>query len=111
MGLEAQRENWGSRIGFILAAAGSAIGLGNIWRFPYMVGKNGGAAFVVVYLLLIAVVGSTVMLAEFAVGRAARKTPVGAFWVLTGAHTWTLVGWVATLASTKIGRASCRERV
>ena len=80
MGLEAQRENWGSRIGFILAAAGSAIGLGNIWRFPYMVGKNGGAAFVVVYLLLIAIVGSTVMLAEFAVGRAARKTPVGAFW-------------------------------
>ena len=63
-----------------------------------MVGKNGGAAFVVVYLLLIAIVGSTVMLAEFAVGRAARKTPVGAFWVLTGAHTWTLVGWVATLA-------------
>lgn len=98
VGLEAQRENWGSRIGFILAAAGSAIGLGNIWRFPYMVGKNGGAAFVVVYLLLIAIVGSTVMLAEFAVGRAARKTPVGAFWVLTGAHTWTLVGWVATLA-------------
>lgn len=98
VGLEAQRENWGSRIGFILAAAGSAIGLGNIWRFPYMVGKNGGAAFVVVYLLLIAVVGSTVMLAEFAVGRAARKTPVGAFWVLTGTHTWTLVGWIATLA-------------
>lgn len=98
VGLETQRENWGSRIGFILAAAGSAIGLGNIWRFPYLVGMNGGAAFVVVYLLLIAIVGSTVMLAEFALGRAARKTPVAAFWGLSGSHTWTLVGWIATLA-------------
>ncbi|MDO4787086.1 MAG: sodium-dependent transporter [Fretibacterium sp.] len=98
LGLETQRESWGSRIGFILAAAGSAIGLGNVWRFPYLVGVNGGAAFVVVYLLLIAAVGSTVMLAEFALGRAAQKTPVGAFWVLSKTHTWTLVGWIATLA-------------
>lgn len=97
-GLGTQRENWGSRIGFILAAAGSAIGLGNIWRFPYLVGVNGGAAFVVVYLILIAIVGSTVMLAEFAMGRASRKAPVASFYVLSGTHTWTLVGWVATLA-------------
>ncbi|NLL37429.1 MAG: sodium-dependent transporter [Fretibacterium sp.] len=97
-GLSSQRENWGSRFGFIMAAAGSAIGLGNIWRFPYLVGKHGGAAFVLVYLILIAVVGSTVMMAEFAIGRASRKSTVGAFWVLSDTHSWTLVGWIATAA-------------
>ena len=82
-----ERENWGSRIGFILAALGSAIGLGNIWRFPYMVGMNGGAAFLVVYLLLVATIGATVMLGEFALGRRMRKAPVPAFWQASGTHT------------------------
>jgi len=66
-----QRENWGSRIGFIFAAAGSAIGLGNIWRFPYLAGENGGAAFIVIYLLAVLFIGLSVMLAEFVIGRAA----------------------------------------
>ena len=97
-----ERENWGSRIGFILAASGSAIGLGNIWRFPYMVGMNGGAAFLVVYLLLVATIGATVMLGEFALGRRMRKAPVPAFWQASGTHTWTLVGWMGTIGGSFI---------
>lgn len=93
-----QREQWGSRIGFILAAAGSAIGLGNIWRFPYLVGKNGGAAFVLVYLLLAIFIGLPVMMAEFAIGRAAQKAPVDAFRALKVSPAWGLIGWMATLA-------------
>lgn len=93
-----QREQWGSRIGFILAAAGSAIGLGNIWRFPYLVGKNGGAAFVVVYLLITVFIGFPVMLAEFSVGRAAQKAPVAAFNAIRVNPFWSLIGWLATLA-------------
>lgn len=73
------REHWSSSLGFILAAAGSAIGLGNIWKFPYITGENGGGAFVLVYLLCIAVVGAPVMLCEFALGRHTQRNPVGAF--------------------------------
>ncbi|MDR1379072.1 MAG: sodium-dependent transporter [Synergistaceae bacterium] len=92
-----QREQWESRLGFILAAAGSAIGLGNIWRFPYLVGKDGGAAFVLVYLLITVFIGFPVMLAEFAIGRAAQKTPVAAFKAI-GHPFWSLIGWLGTIA-------------
>jgi len=74
-----QREHWGSGLGFILAAAGSAIGLGNIWKFPYITGQNGGGAFVLVYLLCIAVIGLPVMLCEITLGRHTQRNPVGAF--------------------------------
>lgn len=74
-----QREHWGSGLGFILAAAGSAIGLGNIWRFPYITGENGGGAFVLVYLICIVLVGLPVMLCEIALGRHTQRNPVGAF--------------------------------
>lgn len=74
-----EREHWGSSLGFILAAAGSAIGLGNIWKFPYITGENGGGAFVLVYLLCIAVVGAPVMLCELSLGRHTQRNPVGAF--------------------------------
>lgn len=74
-----KREVWGSGIGFILAAAGSAVGLGNIWKFPYITGENGGGAFVLVYLLCIAVIGLPVMLCEIALGRNTQRNPVGAF--------------------------------
>jgi NSS family neurotransmitter:Na+ symporter len=85
-------------MGFILAAAGSAIGLGNIWRFPYLVGKNGGAAFVVIYLIITVFIGLPVMMAEFAIGRAAQRSPVAAFGAI-GAHPfWSLIGWMGTLA-------------
>ncbi len=87
------RESWGSQIGFILAAAGSAIGLGNIWRFPYMTGQNGGAVFLIVYLVLVFTIGISAMLAEMAIGRAAQKNPVGAFAALKGG-LWPIVGFI-----------------
>lgn len=74
-----KRENWGSRIGFIMAAAGSAVGLGNIWRFPYLTGTNGGGAFILIYLVFVLGVGLSIMTAEFAVGRRANLAVVGAF--------------------------------
>jgi len=88
-----KREQWGSRFGFIMAAAGSAVGLGNIWRFPYITGKYGGAAFVLVYIFVVFVIGMSVMLAEFAIGRNARLDAVGSFSKL-GGKKWGLVGWM-----------------
>ena len=74
-----KHEHWGSSFGFIMAAVGSAIGLGNVWRFPYITGENGGGAFVLLYLLCIALVGLPVMLAELAIGRASQGDPIKAF--------------------------------
>ena len=76
------REHWSSGLGFILAAAGSAVGLGNIWKFPYITGENGGGAFVLVYLLCIAVIGVPVMICEITLGRHTQRNPVGAFKML-----------------------------
>ena len=73
------RGQWGSKIGFIMAAAGSAVGLGNIWRFPYMVGQNGGGAFVLVYLLCVLLVGLPLLWNEVALGRTTGRNPIGAF--------------------------------
>jgi NSS family neurotransmitter:Na+ symporter len=73
------RGQWGSKLGFIMAASGSAVGLGNIWRFPYMTGENGGAAFVVVYLACVVFIGLPLMWAELAFGRYSGKNPVDAF--------------------------------
>lgn len=73
------REHWSGPFGFIMAAAGSAIGLGNIWKFPYITGENGGGAFVLVYLACIAIIGAPVMICEFALGRHTQRNPVGAF--------------------------------
>ena len=87
------REQWGSRFGFIMAAAGSAVGLGNIWRFPYITGKFGGAAFVAVYLAVVIVLGISVMLAEFVIGRKAQSDAVGSFRKL-GGGAWPMVGWM-----------------
>ena len=77
-----KREQWGSRIGFILAASGSAVGLGNIWKYPHMAGENGGAAFTVIYLICILIVGLPIVIAEFVIGRKTQLSPVGAFKVL-----------------------------
>ena len=75
----APRAQWNSRIGFVLAAAGSAVGLGNIWKFPYVTGENGGGAFVLVYLLCVLLVGVPVMIAEILLGRASQASPVSAY--------------------------------
>ena len=77
--LGSQRGNWGSKVAFIFAASGSAIGLGSIWRFPLYVGLNGGAFFVLFYIMAVFFIGFTVMLAELTIGRHAQKNPVGAF--------------------------------
>ena len=81
------REQWGSRWGFIFAVAGSAVGLGNIWKFPYICGMNGGGAFVLLYLLCVLVVGFPLLLAELTLGRAAQSSSVGAFATNTKART------------------------
>jgi NSS family neurotransmitter:Na+ symporter len=87
-----KRESFGSKIGVIAAAAGSAIGLGNIWRFPYVVGENGGAAFLFVYLAFILAIGIPVMLSEFIIGRSAQLNPYGAFKKLAPGKPWFLIG-------------------
>ena len=90
--LKGGREQWASRLGFILAAAGSAIGLGNIWRFPYMTGENGGAAFIVIYLCAVFLLGYPLMVNETVLGRASHRDPVGAFKVLAPGSPWWLLG-------------------
>lgn len=94
------RLHWASRLGFILAAAGSAVGLGNIWKFPYITGVHGGGAFVLVYLLCIALVGLPIMMAEFLIGRHGQRDVVGSFESLAGKGSpWVLVGWGGVAAS------------
>jgi len=90
-----KRGLWSSGLMFILAAAGSAIGLGNVWRFPYITGTYGGGAFVLFYLGCVLVVGYPLLVAEVVIGRSARKNPVGAFKTLSqGNKFWTLVGFL-----------------
>jgi NSS family neurotransmitter:Na+ symporter len=98
----ASRGKWGSKLGFILAAAGSAIGLGNIWRFPYITGKNGGALFVLIYIGCVIVLGLPVMLAEFALGRATYKNPVGAFQAIRPGTKWHYTGYLGVLTAVMI---------
>ena len=74
-----KRETFSSRLGFLLISAGCAIGLGNVWRFPYIVGKYGGAAFVLLYLLFLIIMGLPIMVMEFSVGRASQKSIARSF--------------------------------
>ncbi|CAN5890503.1 sodium-dependent transporter [soil metagenome] len=90
------RELWGTRIGFIMAAVGSAIGLGNMWRFSYTTAENGGAGFVALYILLTLLVGIPVMIAEFGIGRSTRLSPIGAL-RKTGGQGWSLLGYLFVL--------------
>lgn len=92
------REAWGSKLGFIMAAAGSAVGLGNIWKFPYIAGENGGAAFIFIYLLCIAIIGFPVLISEILIGRTTQRNPVGAFAVLSGSKLWVSVGFLGVAA-------------
>jgi len=93
---------WSSRLAFILAATGSAVGLGNIWKFPYIAGENGGGAFVLVYLLCIAVIGIPIMMAEVLVGRRGRQSPINTMRTLAAeagaSKYWRLLGWAGVLA-------------
>ncbi|TJY59360.1 sodium-dependent transporter [Sinimarinibacterium sp. CAU 1509] len=94
--MSAAREHWGSRFGFIMAAAGSAVGIGNIWRFPYTTGNNGGGAFLLIYLAMVLGFGIALATAEMLVGRSAQRNPVGAFRIL-GGKGWPLVGYAGAL--------------
>lgn len=95
-----QREQWGSRIGFILAAAGSAVGLGNIWKFPYVTGNNGGGAFLLIYLVFAVFIGVTIMLAEFTLGRKTSLAAVGAF--KSVGKNFTFIGVIGVLTALMI---------
>jgi len=90
--MDVQRGQWSSKLGFIFAAAGSAIGLGNIWRFPYVVGENGGAAFVLLYIFFVAIIGLPYMFAELALGRSVQRNPVGAVEAIRPKSPWKWVG-------------------
>lgn len=96
-----RREHWSSRIGFILAATGAAVGLGNIWKFPYMAGDHGGSAFVLIYLFSVALIGIPLMLAEMIIGRRGQANPVNALHRLSieAKHSphWELIGWVGAI--------------
>lgn len=98
MATNQSRVNFGSKIGAILAAAGSAVGLGNIWRFPYETGNHGGAAFILIYLLCILVLGLPIMIAEFSIGRHSRANTAGAYSVLAPGTPWRGVGYMGVLA-------------
>jgi len=95
--MENKRENWGSRIGFIMAAAGSAVGLGNIWRFPYLTGQNGGGAFILIYLMFVVFIGFSIMLAEFTVGRKTGLAAVGAYKKIN--RSFTFAGILGVLSA------------
>src|SRR5210317_1723171 len=88
---------WSSRWVFILAAAGSAVGLGNIWRFPYTAGENGGGAFVLVYLAFVLLIGVPVVLSELSIGRFTKLNPVGAFKKLAPGSKWKWLGGLGVL--------------
>jgi NSS family neurotransmitter:Na+ symporter len=93
---------WSSRLAFILAASGSAIGLGNIWKFPYLAGENGGGAFVLVYLLSVVAIGTPIMMAETLLGRRGRQSPINAMLSLAkqakASPLWRYTGWLGVIA-------------
>lgn len=100
MNAENQREHLASRLGFILISAGCAIGLGNVWRFPYITGKYGGAAFVIIYLVFLVILGLPIMVMEFSIGRAGQKNVAGALRALEPKGSkWHLYGYFAILGN------------
>ncbi len=94
--MENNRGSWNSNIGFLLAAIGSAVGLGNIWGFPYKMGKSGGFTFLLVYIFLAVFVGLIIMASELALGRKTRKAPIAAYKAVSSKYSW--LGWFAVLS-------------
>ena len=101
-GTESRHGMWSNRWLFVLAAAGSAVGLGNIWKFPYIAGENGGGAFVLVYLLCVLLIGIPIMMAEVLIGRESRQSPINAMRTMVersrASGIWVLIGWSGVLA-------------
>ncbi len=94
-----EREHWTTRLGFILAAAGSAVGLGNIWRFPYITGEMGGAMFLLIYLVIVMIIGYPMMITEITLGKKAQRNPLGTFKELAPDTPWWLVGALVILTA------------
>lgn len=94
--MENNRSSWGSNLGFLMAAIGSAVGLGNIWGFPYKMGRSGGFTFLIAYLLLAVFVGFVIMTSELALGRKTKLGPVGAYNQISKKFKW--IGWLAVIA-------------
>ena len=92
-----ERASFGSRLGVILATAGSAVGLGNIWRFPYMTGQNGGAVFIMIYILCVLLLGIPCMISEFIIGRHGKANTARAFSKLSDGSMWSLIGYMGVL--------------
>ena len=94
-----ERQGFGSKLGFILTMAGFCIGVGNLWKFPYMVGNNGGGAFLVVYLLLVVFMGLPLFAVEATLGRTSQASPIPGMRALTKkGSVWTLIGWCGVVA-------------
>lgn len=100
---EHNRSQWGSRLGFLMAAVGSAVGLGSIWKFPYMTGEGGGSAFVILFIACIALIGFPTLIAEWMIGRRAQKSPIDSFSLVATQNNrskhWGILGGVGTLAA------------
>ena len=92
-----ERASFGSKIGVILATAGSAVGLGNIWRFPYMAGENGGAVFIIIYIFCVFLLGIPCMISEFIIGRHGQSNTARAFSKISGGSAWALIGYMGVL--------------
>ena len=97
------RNIWTHKGTFLLAAVGSAVGLGNLWRFPYLAGENGGGAFILVYALTIIMVGIPILIAETLLGRSSRRSPILGMKYLTESHgtsrSWQAIGWMGAAAA------------
>ena len=95
-----ERAQFATKLGVIATTVGSAVGLGNIWRFPYMTAENGGGAFLIVYICCVFILGIPLMCAEFAIGRKSRTNAAGALKVLAPKSQWHIIGYIGILAST-----------
>ena len=92
-----ERASFGSKLGVILATAGSAVGLGNIWRFPYMTGQNGGAVFIMIYIFCVLLLGIPCMISEFIIGRYGQANTARAYRKISGSTVWALIGYMGVL--------------
>ena len=97
MSKTAERANFGSKLGVVLATAGSAVGLGNVWRFPYLAGENGGAAFIVIYVVCVLLLGIPCMISEFIIGRHGASNTARAYDRVSGGSAWKYVGYLGVL--------------
>lgn len=104
--MEKERSSFGGSIGFVLAAAGSAVGLGNIWRFPYLAAKDGGGIFIVVYLILALTFGFTLLTTDVAIGRKSKQGPLTAYSTLK--KGWGFLGFLAALYQQSLCRITQR---